>query len=187
VVIDINVILAGNITLGDRCRIGAGSILTDVTLGDGCEIHPNSILEGATLANDVSVGPFARIRPGTVLAEHVKVGNFVEVKKSILGPHTKANHLSYIGDASLGEHVNIGAGTITCNYDGANKFETTIGSHVFIGSNSSLVAPIKIGEGATIGAGSVLTKDAPEHELTLSRAKQTSLGIWHRPGENKSE
>jgi bifunctional UDP-N-acetylglucosamine pyrophosphorylase / glucosamine-1-phosphate N-acetyltransferase len=189
VVIDVNVILAGNITLGNRCRIGANCILTDVTLGVGSEVHPHSILEGATLADHVSVGPFARIRPGTVLADHVKVGNFVEIKKSTLGPHTKANHLSYIGDASLGEHVNVGAGTITCNYDGMNKFETIIGSHVFIGSNSSLVAPITIGEGATIGAGSVLTKDAPEHELTLSRAKQTSLGIWHRPGEhdNKSE
>ncbi len=157
--------------------------------GDRVGVGPRQDLptQGATLANHVSVGPFARIRPGTVLAEHVKVGNFVEVKKSTFGAHSKANHLSYIGDTTLGEHVNIGAGTITCNYDGLNKLETLIGDHVFIGSNSSLVAPLKIGEGATIGAGSVLTKDAPEKELTLSRAKQTSLGIWHRPGENKSE
>lgn len=185
--IDVNVILAGKVTLGDRCRIGAGCVLTDISLGADSEVLPHSILEGSTIGSHVSVGPFARIRPGTVLAEYVKIGNFVEVKKSTFGMHSKANHLSYIGDTTLGEHVNIGAGTITCNYDGLNKFETLIGDHVFIGSNSSLVAPLKIGEGATIGAGSVLTKDAPEHELTLSRAKQTSLGVWHRPGENKSE
>lgn len=183
VVIDINVILSGKVTLGDRCKIGAGSILTDVTLGADTEIMPHSILEGATLADKVTVGPFARLRPGTVLGESVKIGNFVEVKKSILGSHSKANHLSYIGDATIGEHVNIGAGTITCNYDGVNKFETIIGDQVFIGSNTSLVAPVVVGKGATIGAGTVLTKNAPEQQLTLSRAKQTSLATWHRPGK----
>lgn len=181
VVIDVNVILSGKVTIGDRCHIGAHTMLTDVTMGSDSEILPHSVLEGANIGDNVHVGPFARIRPGTVLEHDSKVGNFVEVKKSTLGAHTKANHLSYIGDATLGEHVNIGAGTITCNYDGVNKFETIIGNEVFIGSNSSLVAPVKIGDGATIGAGTVLTKDAPEHQLTLSRAKQTSLPSWHRP------
>lgn len=181
VVIDVNVILAGNVILGDRTHIGANCILTDVTIGADSEVLPHSILQGATLANDVQVGPFARVRPGTILAEGVKIGNFVEIKKSTVGAHSKANHLSYIGDATIGEYVNIGAGTITCNYDGVNKFETIIGNQVFIGSNSSLVAPVKIGEGATIGAGTVLTKDAPENQLTLARAKQTSHASWRRP------
>jgi bifunctional UDP-N-acetylglucosamine pyrophosphorylase/glucosamine-1-phosphate N-acetyltransferase len=181
VVIDVNVILEGKITLGDRSHIGTGCVLKDVELGADSAILPHSVIEGAVFANQVQVGPFARVRPGTVLAEGAKIGNFVEVKKSTFGPHTKANHLSYIGNATLGAHVNVGAGTITCNYDGVHKFETIIGDEVFIGSNSSLVAPVKIGKGATIGAGTVLTKDAPENQLTLSRAKQSSHPNWQRP------
>jgi bifunctional UDP-N-acetylglucosamine pyrophosphorylase/glucosamine-1-phosphate N-acetyltransferase len=181
VVIDVNVILTGKVTIGDRCHIGAHSMLTNVTLGNDSEILPHSLIEEAEIGKAVKIGPFARIRPGTVLHDSVHVGNFVEIKKSVLGEHTKANHLSYIGDATVGEHVNVGAGTITCNYDGVNKFETIIGNEVFIGSNSSLVAPVKIGDGATIGAGSVVTKDAPGNQLTLSRAKQTSLATWRRP------
>lgn len=190
VIIDVNVILCGNITLGDRCHIGAHSVLTNVTMGPDCQVHPHSIVEGATLSDSVQVGPFARVRPGTVLAEGVKIGNFVEIKKSSVGAHSKASHLSYIGDATVGEYVNIGAGTITCNYDGVHKFQTIIGDQVFIGSNSSLVAPVTIGKGATIGAGTVLTKNAPENQLTLARAKQMTHPSWRRPsaqGDNTPE
>lgn len=181
VVIDVNVILSGDITLGDNCFIGANSILQDVSMGTGSKIHPNSMVEGAKLAADTQVGPFARIRPGTELGEGAKIGNFVEIKKSKIGAHSKASHLSYIGDATIGNKVNIGAGTITCNYDGVNKFETIIESGAFIGSNTSLVAPVRVGMSATVGAGTVLTKDAPEDQLTLTRAKQTTLKNWSRP------
>lgn len=187
VVIDVNVILTGKVTIGDRCHIGAHSTLTDVTLGDDVEILSHSVIEGASLGHGASAGPFARIRPGTILSEGAKIGNFVEIKKSTLGAHTKANHLSYIGDAQIGTHVNIGAGTITCNYDGVNKFETIVGNEVFIGSNSSLVAPVTIGDRATIGAGTVLTKDAPENQLTLTRAKQTSFPGWRRPSDEENK
>lgn len=181
VVIDINCICEGEVVIGDRCRIGANVILRNVTLGVDCEILPHTIIDGAVLKNNVTVGPFARIRPGTVLSNDVKVGNFVEIKNTHMGANTKANHLSYLGDAQLGEHVNIGAGTITCNYDGVNKSVTRIADGAFIGSNASLVAPLEIGENAVIGAGSVITKDAPKEQLTVARAKQTTIPNWKRP------
>lgn len=185
--IDINCILEGEVVIGDRCTIGANVILRDVTLGADCHILPNTLIEGAILKDNVSVGPFARIRPGTVLSSDVKVGNFVEVKNTMMGVGSKANHLSYLGDAQLGEHVNIGAGTITCNYDGVNKSITLIADGAFIGSNASLVAPVEIGVNAVIGAGSVITKDAPKEQLTVARAKQTTVPHWKRPQRSHQE
>lgn len=189
VVIDINCICEGEVVIGDRCRIGANVILRNVTLGTDCEILPHTIIDGAILKDHVTVGPFARIRPGTVLSNDVKVGNFVEIKNTIMGAGSKANHLSYLGDAQLGEHVNIGAGTITCNYDGVNKSTTMIADGAFIGSNASLVAPVEIGVNAVIGAGSVITKDAPKEQLTVARAKQTTVPNWKRPerSDNKED
>lgn len=155
--IEANVIFEGEVTMGEDCRIGANVILKDVTLGDGVEIRPNSIIENATIHDDVIIGPFARIRPDTIIKAGSRVGNFVEVKKSTLGENSKVNHLSYVGDAEIGDRVNVGAGTITCNYDGVTKSKTVIENDAFIGSNTSLVAPVTIGEGATIGAGSTIT------------------------------
>lgn len=179
--IDVNVIFEGEVTMGEDCRIGANVILKDVTLGDGVEIRPNSILENTTVHDDVIIGPFARIRPDTILKAGSRVGNFVEVKKSVIGEGSKVNHLSYIGDSDVGENVNIGAGTITCNYDGVQKHKTVIENEAFIGSNSSLVAPVVVGESATVGAGSTITKDAPNGSLTLSRSKQETIEGWERP------
>lgn len=181
VTIDINVILEGKVILGDGCQIGANCILRNVILGENVIVKPNSILEGAEIANDCAIGPFARIRPDTNLASNVHIGNFVEIKKSHVGMGTKINHLTYIGDAEIGTGVNIGAGTITCNYDGVNKFKTIIADNVFVGSNSSLVAPVKIGKAATIGAGSTITEDVPENKLTLARARQTTIEGWEKP------
>lgn len=181
VTLDVNVILEGQVHLGERTEVGANVILKNVEIGANCRILPNTIIEDAVLADNVTVGPFARIRPGTKLDNGVKVGNFVEIKKSHLGENTKANHLSYIGDAEVGREVNIGAGTITCNYDGVNKSKTILEDGVFVGSNTSLVAPVKIGEQATIGAGSVITKDVSPQQLAVSRAKQTMLDGWARP------
>lgn len=181
VIIDVNVILEGRVVIGDGCVIGANSILRDATLGKGVEVRPDSIIDGAVIAADCVIGPFARIRPGTTLAEKAHVGNFVEVKNSQIGAGSKANHLSYIGDSEVGKHVNIGAGTITCNYDGVNKHKTTIEDDAFIGSNTALVAPVTIAAGATIGAGSTITQHAPAHKLTLARAAQTTLENWQRP------
>jgi bifunctional UDP-N-acetylglucosamine pyrophosphorylase/glucosamine-1-phosphate N-acetyltransferase len=179
--IDANVILEGSVWLGDGVRIGPFCRLRDVELAAGTVVHSHCDLQGVVTRGACSVGPFARLRPGTDLAEGVHIGNFVETKKTRLGPGSKANHLSYLGDAEIGAAVNIGAGTITCNYDGVNKFTTTIGDGAFIGSNSSLVAPVEIGEGATIGAGSVITKPAPAGKLSVARGRQATLDGWQRP------
>ena len=186
VTIDINVILEGRVVIGNQCTIGPHTILRNAILGDHVEIRANSIIDGSEIANDCIIGPFARLRPGTELAASVHVGNFVEIKNGIIGEHTKINHLSYIGDSHIGKRVNIGAGTITCNYDGVNKHHTHIGDEAFIGSNSQLVAPIKIGEGATIGAGSTITRDAPANQLTLCRATQRTIASWQRPPKKES-
>ncbi|AMJ56369.1 MULTISPECIES: bifunctional UDP-N-acetylglucosamine diphosphorylase/glucosamine-1-phosphate N-acetyltransferase GlmU [Stenotrophomonas] len=179
--IDANVILEGEVELGDGVSIGAFVRLKDVKLGAGTEVRPHCDLEGVISEGAAQIGPFARLRPGTVLADGVHVGNFVETKKATLGKGSKANHLTYLGDAVIGSGTNIGAGTITCNYDGVNKFQTTIGDKVFIGSNSSLVAPLTIEDGATIGAGSVITRNAPEGKLTVARTRQQTIEGWVRP------
>jgi bifunctional UDP-N-acetylglucosamine pyrophosphorylase/glucosamine-1-phosphate N-acetyltransferase len=175
VIIDINVILAGKVIIGDNCYIGPNTILRDVTLGDHVHVKANSMIEEAEIRSHCHIGPFARIRPGTILDESVHIGNFVEIKKSTIGQESKINHLSYVGDSSVGKKVNIGAGVITCNYDGVHKYQTIIGDKAFIGSNSQLVAPVTIGEGAMIGAGSTIIKDAPAHHLTLARAQQVTV------------
>ncbi len=179
--IDVDVVFEGRVELGDGVRIGPFTRLRDVVLGAGTRVHAHCDLEGARAEGAVTIGPFARLRPGTVLADGVHVGNFVETKNATLGVGSKANHLSYLGDAAVGAKANIGAGTITCNYDGVNKSTTTIGDGAFIGSNSALVAPVTIGAGATIGAGSVISHDAPEGELTVARARQVTIEGWTRP------
>ncbi len=180
-IIDINVVIEGNVTLGDNVTIGANTVLRNCRIGDGVQILENCVIEDAVIGPDCRIGPFSRLRPGTELLGHNHVGNFVEIKKSRVDEGSKINHLSYVGDSLVGKKVNIGAGTITCNYDGANKHQTTIGDEAFIGSNTALVAPVVIGAGATIGAGSTITKDAPEQQLTLTRARQASLSGWQRP------
>jgi bifunctional UDP-N-acetylglucosamine pyrophosphorylase/glucosamine-1-phosphate N-acetyltransferase len=187
VFIDINCVFEGHVVLGDGVTIEAGCVLRDCQIGSNSVVHPYSVIEGATLASKVSVGPFARLRPGARLQAGSRVGNFVEVKNAEVGEGSKVNHLSYVGDARLGKDVNIGAGTITCNYDGANKHHTEIGDRVFVGSNSALVAPVTLEADATIGAGSVISKDAPPAQLTLSRAKQVSLPNWKRPQKKPKE
>ena len=179
--IDVDVVLEGRVVLGEGVRIGPFCRLRDVELGPGSVVRAHCDLEGVVAAAGCTLGPFARLRPGTELGEGVHIGNFVETKKASLGNGSKANHLSYLGDALVGEKVNIGAGTITCNYDGVNKATTTIGDGAFIGSNSSLVAPVEIGEGATIGAGSVITKTAPADKLTVARGRQATIDGWQRP------
>ena len=181
--IDVDVVLEGDVTIGDDVRIGPFCRLKDVTLAAGTRVRAHCDLDGARTEGAVMIGPFARLRPGTVLADGVHVGNFVETKNAILGVGSKANHLSYLGDAVVGSKVNIGAGTITCNYDGMNKATTTIDDGAFIGSNSALVAPVTIGRDATIGAGSVITRDAPDGELTIARGRQETLPGWQRPGK----
>jgi bifunctional UDP-N-acetylglucosamine pyrophosphorylase/glucosamine-1-phosphate N-acetyltransferase len=181
VLLDVNVVLEGRVVLGDRVRVGPNVVLRDCEIGDDTTVFPNSVLERSVVGSRCNIGPFARFRPGNQLADGVHIGNFVEVKNSRLGPGTKANHLTYLGDSDVGSKVNVGAGTVTCNYDGANKYRTTIGDRVFIGSGSMLVAPVTLGDGATIGAGSTITKDAPAGELTLERSKQVSLPGWKRP------
>jgi bifunctional UDP-N-acetylglucosamine pyrophosphorylase/glucosamine-1-phosphate N-acetyltransferase len=178
---DINVILEGHNQLGNGVHIGANCSLKNCTLGDGVVIKANSVLEGAVIGNNADVGPFARLRAGTQLAENVHVGNFVEIKNSILFEGAKAGHLSYIGDAEVGARANIGAGTITCNYDGANKSKTIIGADAFIGSNASLIAPVTIGDGATTGAGSAISKDVPADSLAIGRGIQRNIEGWQRP------
>jgi bifunctional UDP-N-acetylglucosamine pyrophosphorylase/glucosamine-1-phosphate N-acetyltransferase len=179
--IDVNVILEGKIRIGNNVKIGANCQINDSIIEDNVEILPNCVIENAVIGQGSRVGPFARLRPETVLAGHVHIGNFVEIKKSTVAEGSKINHLSYIGDSTVGSKVNIGAGTITCNYDGVNKFRTVIGDGAFIGSDTQLVAPVTIGNYATIGAGSTITKDSPENQLTLSRAKQVSVPGWQRP------
>jgi bifunctional UDP-N-acetylglucosamine pyrophosphorylase / glucosamine-1-phosphate N-acetyltransferase len=181
VFIDVNVVLEGEVRLGDRVRIGPNCVLRDVSVGEGAELFANCVLERSEIGPDCRVGPFARFRPGTVLARGVHIGNFVEVKNSRIGEGSKSNHLTYLGDTTVGKGVNVGAGTVTCNYDGANKWQTHIDDGAFIGSGSMLVAPVRIGAGATIGAGSTITKDAPEGQLTLERSTQTSIPGWKRP------
>lgn len=179
--IDINVILEGRLKIGSGVRIGANCIIKDTVIDDGVEILPNSVIENAVIGKACRIGPFARIRPETVLNENVHIGNFVEIKKSVVGSGSKVNHLSYIGDSEVGTNTNIGAGVITCNYDGANKHKTIIGDNVFIGSDVQLVAPVSVSSGATIAAGTTITKDVAENELALSRTPQKSMSDWKRP------
>jgi bifunctional UDP-N-acetylglucosamine pyrophosphorylase/glucosamine-1-phosphate N-acetyltransferase len=181
VFIDVNTVFEGDVTLGDGVRIESNNVIRDSALGTGVIVHPNCHIEGAAAGDDCEIGPFARLRPGAELAAGVKVGNFVEIKKSKVGEGSKVNHLTYIGDSDIGGNVNVGAGTITCNYDGANKHQTRIGDGAFIGSGVNLVAPVEIGEGATIGAGSTISKDAPAGQLTLERSKQLTVKGWKRP------
>ncbi len=179
--IDINCIFEGLVQLGDNVRVGANCILKNTKVQAGTQIAPFSLVEDAEIGKDCRIGPYARIRPGTRLSDKVHIGNFVEIKNSSISTGSKANHLSYIGDSIVGKNVNIGAGTITCNYDGANKHQTIIEDDVFIGSDTQLIAPVTVAKGATIGAGSTITKTAPPESLTLSRAKQMSISNWKRP------
>jgi len=179
--IDINCIFEGNVSIGDRVIIESNVYLKNVEIGNDTVIHANSHLEGAEVGDRCQVGPFARLRPGTKLFDQAKIGNFVETKKAQIGQGSKVNHLSYIGDAVLGSSVNIGAGTITCNYDGVNKFKTTIADGVFVGSNTALVAPVTLGKNVTIGAGSTITASVSDDSLALGRAKQRSILGWKRP------
>jgi bifunctional UDP-N-acetylglucosamine pyrophosphorylase/glucosamine-1-phosphate N-acetyltransferase len=185
VVIEPNVTLEGPIHLGDRVHIGPHCLLRAVAIGADTHIKSHSVLEQAQVGKRCQIGPYARLRPGAQLHEDVHIGNFVEIKQSELGAGSKANHLTYLGDASVGAGVNVGAGTITCNYDGANKWRTEIGDDAFIGSGTMLVAPVRIGKGATIGAGSTITSDAPEAQLTLERSRQLSIAHWQRPTKKK--
>lgn len=187
VTLDINVILEGKVSIGQGCYIGPNVVLRDVAIGEHCKVYANSVVEGAVIADHCNVGPFARLRPETELKANVKIGNFVEVKKANIGAHSKVNHLSYIGDAVIGEKVNIGAGTITCNYDGVKKHQTLIGDNAFIGSDTQLVAPVTIGAGATIGAGSTITRHAPADALTLSRSQQETIKGWRRRSKREQE
>jgi bifunctional UDP-N-acetylglucosamine pyrophosphorylase/glucosamine-1-phosphate N-acetyltransferase len=181
VFLDANVLLEGKVTLGDRVRIGPNTVLCDVSIGADTVVHPNSVLEQSELGAGCIIGPFARVRPGSKLGAGVHIGNFVELKKTQIADGSKANHLTYLGDAIIGKGVNVGAGTITCNYDGVNKSTTTIDDGAFIGSGNMLVAPVRIGKDATTGAGSTITKDAPDGQLTLTRSKQMTLEGWKRP------
>jgi len=183
--IDINVIIEGKVNLGYGVKIGAGCILKNCNIADNTEIKANSIIEGASIGENASIGPFARLRPDTVIAKEVHIGNFVEVKKSSLGEGTKCGHLSYIGDSKVGSGVNIGAGVITCNYDGVNKHLTVIGDDVFVGSDCQIVAPVTIGNGATTGAGTTVVNDVPDNALSISRSKQRNIEGWKRPVKKK--
>lgn len=179
--IDMNVILKGKVRLGNRVKIGAGCVLTNCDIGDDVEIKPYSVLEDTSVGANAAIGPFSRLRPGTELAENTHVGNFVEIKKAQIGKGSKVNHLTYVGDAEIGKDCNIGAGVITCNYDGANKFKTIIGDNVFIGSDSQLVAPVTIESGATIGAGSTIRDNVRHDELVTTRVPQKHIQGWERP------
>ncbi len=179
--IDINLICEGEVQLGDEVRIGPNCLIRDSHIGAGTEVFANCVIEGAEVGAGARIGPFARLRPEARLASDTHIGNFVEIKKAGIGVGSKVNHLTYVGDAQIGAGVNVGAGTITCNYDGANKFITVIGDGAFIGSNTALVAPVTVGAGATIGAGSVISKDAPPGQLTVTRARQATIPGWQRP------
>jgi bifunctional UDP-N-acetylglucosamine pyrophosphorylase/glucosamine-1-phosphate N-acetyltransferase len=181
VYIDVNAVFEGDVSLGDGVKIESNNLVRDSAIGNGTVVHSNCHIEGATTGDDCEIGPFSRLRPGAELADNVKVGNFVEVKKSTIASGSKVNHLSYIGDTDIGKDVNVGAGTITCNYDGANKHRTTIGDNAFIGSGVELVAPVDVGAGATVGAGSTVSRSAPADELTIERAKQKTVPGWKRP------
>jgi len=179
--IDVGVVLEGKVSIADNVYIGPYCHISDALIGEGASIQSHTVIDKANIGPGSIVGPFARIRPETVLVENCHIGNFVEIKKSTVGKGSKINHLSYIGDTEVGDKVNIGAGTITCNYDGANKYKTVIGDGAFIGSDTQLVAPVTIGAGATIGAGSTITKDTAADKLTLSRSKQITIDGWKRP------
>lgn len=181
VTIDVGCVFEGNVTLADGVTLGPHSVLINASIGAGAHIKPFCHIEDAVVGAAAQIGPYARLRPGTTLAEDVHIGNFVEIKNSQIAAHSKANHLAYVGDATVGSRVNIGAGTITCNYDGANKFRTVIEDDAFIGSDSQLIAPVTVGKGATLGAGTTLSKDAPAGKLTISRSKQTTIDHWSRP------
>jgi len=185
--IDVNVVLSGTVQLGDRVEIGPNCVIRDAVIEDGARIEANSVIEEARIGAGAQVGPFARLRPGSELQARTKVGNFVEVKKALLREGAKVNHLSYIGDADVGRDVNVGAGTITCNYDGVNKHRTIIGDRAFIGSGTNLVAPVQVGPGATIGAGSTITRDAPAEQLTLTRPPQRTIAGWRRPEKKRQD
>lgn len=185
VTIDVNVIFEGKVTLANNVEIGANCIIKDATIGEGTIILANSMIDSSTIGANVNIGPFARLRPGTVLADKTKIGNFVETKNSNIGKGSKVNHLSYIGDTDMGVDVNIGAGTITCNYDGANKHRTIIGDRVFVGSDTQLVAPVTVEDGATIGAGSTIRKTVPADALTLTMSEQRTINGWQRPVKKK--
>lgn len=180
-VLDVNVILEGNVVVGDNVSIGPNCLIRNAVIGNNCRVNANTIIEDATLGACCEIGPYARLRPEAILKDNVKIGNFVEVKKSELGVGTKVNHLAYVGDSSVGSEVNIGAGVITCNYDGANKSQTIIGDNVFVGSDTQLIAPIRIGDGVTIGAGSTITRDVEAGMLAISRPPQKSIANWQRP------
>lgn len=184
--LDANVVIEGKVSLGDRVKIGPNNVIKDTTIGSDVRVEANCVLDSAEISAGCNIGPFARLRPGTHLANKVRIGNFVEVKQARLGNGSKVNHLSYVGDSKVGREVNIGAGTITCNYDGANKHLTEIGDGAFIGSNSALVAPVNIGAGATIGAGSTVSGNAKANALTITRAQQKTVKNWKRPQKQKS-
>ncbi len=185
-VIDINVVIQGPTRIGSFVNIAPNCVITASTIEDNANIHPNTVIDSASLGAGVNVGPFARLRPGTVLGDNVRIGNFVETKNAQLDVGAKVNHLSYVGDATVGSNTNVGAGVITCNYDGANKHKTTIGKDVFVGSDCQLVAPVTIADGATIGAGSTITANVGENKLAISRTKQRQIDGWHRPAKNKT-
>ena len=187
VFIDINALFEGDVELGDSVHVESNNLIRDSKIGAGTVIHSNCHIESSTTGSDCEIGPFARMRPGAELANKVKIGNFVEIKKSTVADGSKVNHLTYIGDTEIGTGVNVGAGTITCNYDGANKHKTTIGDGAFIGSGVQLVAPVEVGSGATIGAGSTITKFVPNDSLTLERGKQMSIEGWERPVKKESK
>lgn len=184
--IDVNCVFAGHVELGNDVRIGANCVVRNAVIGAGTRIAPFSHIEDTSMGAECVIGPFARTRPGTQLGEDVHIGNFVEIKNSRIDNHSKANHLAYVGDADIGQRVNVGAGTITCNYDGANKYRTVIEDDVFIGSDTQLVAPVRVGRGATLAAGTTLTRDAPAQQLTVSRTKQISISGWKRPVKKSS-
>jgi bifunctional UDP-N-acetylglucosamine pyrophosphorylase/glucosamine-1-phosphate N-acetyltransferase len=179
--IDVNCVFEGTVTLGDNVRIGPNCVIRNSTIANNVDIESHTLIDEAVLGVEAHVGPFARLRPGTELAAKAKVGNFVETKKTFIGVGSKANHLTYLGDCTIGENANVGAGTITCNYDGVNKFKTQIGDGAFIGSNSSLVAPVNIGKNATVGAGSTITANVPDAQLAVARGKQRNIDGWKRP------
>ena len=187
VFIDVNAVFEGDVELGDGVKIESNNLVRDTKLGAGTVLHSNCHLEGATTGNNCEIGPFARMRPGAELANNVKVGNFVEIKKSTVADGSKVNHLTYIGDTEIGKMVNVGAGTITCNYDGVNKYKTKIGDGAFIGSGVELVAPVEIGAGATIGAGSTITKDVEDNQLALERSRQKVVPGWKKPTKKEAE
>ena len=183
--VDVNVVFEGDVKLGAGVHIGPGCVVRDAVLGDGVRLEAHTLVDGSRVGEGCVLGPFARLRPGTVLAERVRIGNFVETKKAVLGPGSKANHLAYLGDATLGRECNVGAGTVTCNYDGIDKHPTTIGDDVFVGTNSTLVAPLNLADGSFVAAGSTVTQNVPEGQLAVGRGRQRNIQGWTRPDQRK--